>query len=140
MQDDTLGSTISSEAKAYELLEELELGTPSAVREAREKISIPIVTKIEVRPADLCRRSALLIEGSTREVARQGVSAICGQPVEVGSVFHVAFDEAMLDLPAVLAICDRCVMLEPTAFAVHFQFTQPIDMPQADREPESRST
>ena len=141
MQDDTLGTTISSESKAYELLEELELGSRVDVREAREKLKISIDAAIEVRPADIARRGTLLIEGSARKLGRQGVSTICSQPVEVGSVFHLELVCPALDLEPVLAICDRCVLLDTNAFGVHFQFVEPVEISHLDHDTsESRTT
>ena len=135
MQDNALGSTISSESKAHELLEELELHSRLDVRAAREKVTVAIDAAIEARPADIVRRGSLVVEGTARKLARQGVSTICKSPVEVGSVFYIEFHSSTLDLHPALAVCDRCVMLEPTAFGVHFQFAQAIELPQVDHEP-----
>ena len=133
MHDDSLGTMSLSESKAYELLEELELTSPTTVRKVREKVTVPVDAAIEVRPADIIRRPTVLIEGSARKLATLGVSAICDRPVEVGSVYYLTFDQAALDLAPILGVCDKCVMLEPTVFGVHFQFPHAIELPPTAR-------
>ena len=129
MHDDSLATMSLSKSKAYELVEELECNSLTTVREGRENVTIAVDAAIQVRPADIVRRPTTLIEGSARKLARLGVSTICDRPVEVGSVFHLTFDQAVLDLPPVLGVCDKCVMLEPTVFGVHFQFAHAIELP-----------
>ena len=119
-----------TETQTYELLEELELNRPENVQGARENAALKIRCKVAVEPANVCDRANARIEAAGRDLQRQGVTCVCDVPLMVGSLFRVTFERAVVDLPPVLATCDRCTMLNDSAFESHFRFEHPIQLPR----------
>jgi len=114
------------------LLDDLEMRCRTDVSAARSMTEVRRKVAVTIRPADVIARKLGAILGVTVELRRQGMSCMAVEPLAVGSVFHLAFAREQLDLPPVLAVCDRCSMLNDTSFEMRFKFAQEIDLPALD--------
>ena len=111
-----------------ELLDELELRCQTNVAAVRESTSQHARVRIDVRAGNACERHGLLTELRTSQMNSSAVVGIAAMPLMVGSVFHLTFERGQLDLPATLAVCDRCVMLGDDSFELRLRFATPIDL------------
>lgn len=130
--------TPTNRSELYESVEELRLNSPIEVRDVRQQNDVHANVPITIQPADICARDSLTIMGTSRKLAPQRLLVTCERPVAVGSVFHVTFDRSVIDVDAALGLCDRCVMLNATAFEVGIQFVHQLELPvSAQTPPES---
>ena len=124
------------EVAAQELVDELHDSKPTDVLQLRDRAAVHISTDVVVRPANIADRDACVVSGKSRELQRQGGCFVLDRPLEVGSLFHVTFEDDTLGLGAALAICDRCSMLSETVFESHLRFYDELDMRHLDvRDP-----
>ena len=130
MEDvNTLGQLDSNEL--YHVVEEFRLSSPAEVRKVRQPGSLFGQAGITVQPADIGARDSMTIKGVSRELASERLLCTCDLPVPVGSIFYLSFDRSVVDVDSVLGVCDRCIMLGPTAFEVGFRFVQDMELPES---------
>lgn len=99
------------------------------VSRARDVATHRVQAPVEIHAGNLSERSDTGIRGQTRELQHGGVTCILEKPVLVGNVFYLEFDKAQLDIAPQLTVCERCALISPTAFDVHFAFVEPIAIP-----------
>lgn len=116
-----------SNRQQEDMLDDLEVRCQTNVASVRDIATSRIHTSVEIRNGNACDRGTVLASVQTSEIGTTGMTGIAKQPVMVGSLFHLQFEEAA-ELPAILAVCDRCTMLSDTSFELRFRFTQPIQL------------
>ncbi|MCB9892654.1 MAG: hypothetical protein H6832_03000 [Planctomycetes bacterium] len=120
------GLRASDPEQTITLVEELELNRPEEIRNASEDGKSRIKASATIRPANVSERSREALDGTTGEIQRRGVSVLLRDPLLVGDLYRISFDRDALDVAPVLSICDRCTMLNETAFEVHLRFLHEI--------------
>ena len=128
MKDRLRADSDLDEVVAQELVDELHHSKPADVLQLRDRAAVHISTEVAVRHANIVDREACVVTGKTRELQWQGGCFVLDRPLQVGSLFHVTFEDATLGLDASLAICDRCTMLSETAFESHLRFFDDLDI------------
>jgi len=108
------------------MLDDLEVRCQTNVASVRDMTTSHIHTNVEIRNGNACERDSVLTSVQTTEVGATSMTGLAKKPVMVGSLFHLQFDQEV-DVPATLAVCDRCTMLSDTSFELRFRFTQPIE-------------
>lgn len=111
-----------------DLLDDLEMRCHTNVAPIREASATHTQARVEVRAGNACDREAVLSVLKSSEVHATTMTGIATRPVMVGSVFHLQFNQRVLDIPPTLAICDRCTMLSDASFELRMRFTQPVEI------------
>lgn len=117
-----------TDSSQQDLLDDLELTCHTNVASIRDASSTRTQARVEVRAANACDRGEVLSVLKSSEVNATTMTGIATKPVMVGSVFHLQFDQRILDIPPTLAICDRCTMLSDASFELRMRFTHPIEI------------
>lgn len=109
-------------------LEELEKNVPTAVVQQRAHARLDLKVRLTIRPGNSSRRRSEEIDGVTADVSAGGCLAVFPDPVLVGDVYWLGFDQEQARIPSLLARCLRCRLVNETAFEAGFSFFQPIDL------------
>lgn len=128
-----------AQRKSFEVLDELAKSTPQAVQSQRAHERITMKVSIVVQPGNRSQRGELRLEGISGDVSAGGLQALLPEPLHVGDIYRVAFDDRVLDLAPQYVICKRCRVVRDEAFEAGLAFLRPIDVGTAlrRREPES---
>ncbi|MFT7534829.1 MAG: hypothetical protein ACI85K_000779 [Hyphomicrobiaceae bacterium] len=111
-----------------DLLDDLDMRCLTNVASIREAAATHTQARVEVRAGNACDREGVLSVLKSSEVNATTMTGIATKPVMVGSVFHLQFDQRILDIPPTLAICYRCTMLSDASFELRMRFTQPVEI------------
>tara|TARA_R110002096_G_scaffold170339_4_gene342668 strand:+ start:752 stop:1144 length:393 start_codon:yes stop_codon:yes gene_type:complete len=111
-----------------DLLDELEVRIDTSVASIREATTNRTHARVELRAGNACDRDAVVSVLQTSEVHATTVTGIANKPIMVGSVFHLQFDQRILDIAPTLAICDRCTMFSDVSFELRLRFTEPVEI------------
>tara|TARA_R110002072_G_scaffold25443_7_gene85280 strand:- start:19381 stop:19773 length:393 start_codon:yes stop_codon:yes gene_type:complete len=111
-----------------DLLDELEVRIDTSVASIREATTNRRHARVELRAGNACDRDAVVSVLQTSEVHATTVTGIANKPIMVGSVFHLQFDQRILDIAPTLAICDRCTMFSDVSFELRLRFTEPVEI------------
>jgi hypothetical protein len=111
-----------------DLLDDLDMRCLTNVASIREAAATHTQARVEVRAGNACDREGVLSVLKSSEVNATTMTGIATKPVMVGSVFHLQFDQRILDIPPTLAICYRCTMLSDASFERRMRFTQPVEI------------
>jgi hypothetical protein len=121
------------DSDAFELLEELELNTPEAIRAARSSERVAIRVPLIVQPGNSSEIRSLKVKGVTGDISSGGCQVLLPTPLGVGDVFRLSFDQKILRVPVVFARCLRCRLIREDAFESGFAFFTEIDLASAIR-------
>jgi PilZ domain len=114
---------------AEELISEIEQNTPDAVKSERVHARHSVRAKVTVDPASMSHRRDSAIDGITGDVSAGGALILTNRPLCVNDVYLVSFDQLLLDIPPVYALCLRVRMVRSDAFEAGLKFIAPIRLP-----------
>lgn len=119
-----------NDEEAFGLLQELSSNTPEEIRRQRTHFRVSIKAALIVRPANARELLTFKLKGVTGDVSEGGLSGLFPLPLQVGDVYRLEFDRAVIDLPLTFARCVRCRLVREDAFEAGFAFFQLILLPE----------
>jgi len=120
-----------ADPESFELLRELEQNTPDSVKKMRSHTRLSIRVKVVVQPGNASDRLTLKVQGVTGDLSAGGCQMLLPVPLGVGDVYWLAFDQATLPVPPLMARCMRCRLIREDAFECGFAFFKPVDIPRS---------
>ncbi len=110
-------------------LDELEANKSEAIRRLCSDERFSLKASIIVQPGNAGDLRSMKIQGVTGDISRGGCLVLAPTPLQVGDIYRLTFDRALLDLPLTFARCMRCRLIREDAFESGFAFFAPIELP-----------
>ena len=126
------GKNGQPERETDELVDELALSTPDAVKKMRASTRLSIRAKVVVEPASMSQRTGTKLNGVTGDISTGGTQILVARPLLIGDVYLLTFDREALDIQPVFALCLRGRQVRPDAYEAGLRFLEPVTLPQAD--------
>lgn len=116
----------SDEADIWDALMAIKANTPSSVLQMRSSGRIEVRCKVIVRSGNASQRDLPPWEGTTADVSKGGCQIVINRPLWVGDYFLLEFEREHLDVPATMARCLRCRLMNEEAFEIGMKFNNPL--------------
>ena len=110
-----------------ELLSDLEKQSLDQIRKLRKHQRFEVRVQVVLRSANSSNRDEPVI-GTSIDVSDGGCMLQFPQPIAVGDVFKLVFEDERLDLPTIFAHCKRCRMVRDDLFEAGFSFFSSISL------------
>lgn len=118
----------SDDADIWDSLMAMKANTPSSVLQMRSSGRIEIRCKVVVRSGNASQRDMPPWEGTTADVSKGGCQIVLNRPLWVGDYFLLEFEKEHLDVPATMARCLRCRLINEDAFEIGMKFNEPLNI------------
>jgi hypothetical protein len=120
-----------TEALEADLVQELAQQTTSQMARVRKHERIEVKAAVVAHSGNSSQLADFEVHGTTIDVSRGGCMALFEAPLQVGDVYRLDFDKAVLDVPILFVRALRCRLVREDAFEVGFKFFSQIELPGA---------
>ncbi len=101
-----------------------------AVAAQRKFRRLDIRLKVVVRPGNSIDRAESQWMGECHDISKGGCRVLAQQPLQLGSVYWIQFEQSKFDVDPVFARCVRGHMLRENAFECGMSFLTQIELPE----------
>ena len=115
-------------SSALEAFSQLSQNTDVALLAQRASQRMELKTEFVVRHANVSQRNQLNVQGVTVDVSNGGCMGLLPKAILPGDLYHLTFDENVLPIGSLLAVCKRCRHVRDDVFETGFRFHNEIDL------------
>ena len=123
---------METEADLLAAVSHLEQNTKATLDSRRGNRRVEISCKVFLQRGNVSDRHLGELTGVCRDVSAQGCRLIMEQPIAVGDIYLVTFQDEELGCDPVFGRCIRCHLLREDTFECGVNFLSPFEFSQAE--------